>query len=134
MQPPHRGIRSGCRQSCRPSSRSRRSLGRLWTSARLAVDRLPCLPAGTPGGGDGSPDGEGEQAELEQPSEGNLRMNTAWWSSQNQPPEGARCHVIRVPAQPLSQHPRAETGGRDGENIPAYSFLIPFVCSVLHRI
>lgn len=49
---PHRcGIRSPCRQSRRPSSRSRRSPGRLKTGARLAAERLPWRPAGTPGRG-----------------------------------------------------------------------------------
>lgn len=50
-RPPRRGIRSPCSWSCRPSSRSRHSLGRWRPSARLAADRLPCLPAGTPGWG-----------------------------------------------------------------------------------
>lgn len=49
VQLPRHGIRSPCRQSCRRSSHSRRSLGHLWTSAHLAADRLPCLPAGRPG-------------------------------------------------------------------------------------
>lgn len=45
------GIRSPCRQSRRPSSHSRRSLGRLKTGARRAAERLPWRPAGTPGRG-----------------------------------------------------------------------------------
>lgn len=50
---PHRGSRSPCSRSYRRSSRFRRSPGHWRSSARLAADHLPCLPAGMPGEGMG---------------------------------------------------------------------------------
>lgn len=43
VQPPRHDNRSLCRQSCRRSSRSHRSLDHLRTNAGLAAQRLPCL-------------------------------------------------------------------------------------------
>lgn len=127
-QLPRRGIRSPCRQSCRRSSHSRRSLGHLRTSARLAADRLPCLlPAGTLGRG---------QVTCWRESGGEKRRER-WWtcrrSSQisHQMEHGASLFLYRL-SLCLSIHRVRHEGDTKYliTNICVYSFIFYFLSLV----